>query len=158
MLHDRFEAGCAGAANLMMMASGHPRLRETQLKRIALFTIAAMGALAAAGAAQAQDMETQMTEGAELYADNCVVCHGANGEGGIGFRLDGNPVLQSAGGVAGMIITGYLEHGMPPFGDELTNEEIAAITTFVRNSWSNAYGGPTDPAMVESLRATVGGE
>lgn len=130
------------------------------MKRIALSTVAAAGVLvAASGFAQAQapipDMETQMAEGAELYADNCVACHGANGEGGIGFRLDGNPVLQSAGGVAGMIITGYLEHGMPPFG-HLSNEEIAAITTYVRNSWSNAYGGPTDPAMVESLRATAG--
>ncbi len=62
------------------------------------------------------------------------------------------------GGVAGMIITGYsLEHGMPPFG-HLLQQEIAAITTYVRNLWSNAFGGPTDPTIVQSLRATVGGE
>lgn len=128
------------------------------MKRIALSTVAAMGVLfAASGFAQAQTMEAQMADGLELYTDNCRVCHGANGEGGMGFRLDGNPVVQSAGGVAGMIVTGYLEHGMPPFG-HLSNEEIAALVTFVRNSWSNAYGGPTDPAMVQTLRANVGGE
>lgn len=114
-------------------------------------------AMSFAGNSLAQDMATQIAEGQELYVRNCQSCHGANGEGGIGFRLDGNPVLQSAGGVAGMIITGYLEHGMPPF-DRLSNEQIAAITTYVRNAWSNSYGGPTDPAMVQGLRATVGGE
>ncbi|MGV8838969.1 MAG: c-type cytochrome [Bauldia sp.] len=45
-------------------------------------------------------------DGQTAYVRNCQSCHGANGEGGIGVQLQGNPILQSSAGVVGMIITG----------------------------------------------------
>ncbi len=53
-----------------------------------------------------------------------------------------------------MIITGYLDHGMPPFG-HLADDMIAAIATYVRNSWSNAYG-EVPLSVVTELRAAPG--
>ena len=32
-------------------------------------------------------------------------------------------------------------HGMPPFQQTLSDEEVAAVTTFVRNSWGNQAPG-----------------
>ncbi|MGV8840744.1 MAG: c-type cytochrome [Bauldia sp.] len=91
-----------------------------------------------------------MSAGQAGYNDNCRVCHGANGEGGAGFALDGNPVAQSEGGVVSMILQGYAEHGMPPFR-HLSDDVIAAIATYVRNSWSNSYG-LVGPGVVAALR------
>jgi mono/diheme cytochrome c family protein len=97
-----------------------------------------------------------MTMGQTGYTQNCQGCHGANGEGGMGFRLDGNPIMSSSAGVVQMIIQGYLDHGMPPFG-HLSNDMIAAIATYVRNSWSNSFGQVPIEVVVE-LRAAPGAE
>lgn len=40
---------------------------------------------------------------------------------------------------------------MTPFADALTDEEIAIITTFVRNAWGNDYG-PMTAEEVAQLR------
>jgi mono/diheme cytochrome c family protein len=80
-----------------------------------------------------------MDEGAEGYDDNCSICHGGNGEGGVGPMLAGSTYAASNTALVSQIIFGHEEHGMPPF-DHLSDREIAAIATFVRNSWGNSYG------------------
>lgn len=40
---------------------------------------------------------------------------------------------------------------MPPFGDKLSNEEIAAVAQHIRNSWGNDFGAVT-PQEVEETR------
>ncbi len=40
---------------------------------------------------------------------------------------------------------------MPPFGDGLSNEEIAAVAQHIRNSWGNDFGTVT-PQEVEETR------
>lgn len=123
---------------------------------VAGMIFAAAPAFAQAPADDAAALATAMTAGEAGYRQNCMGCHGANGEGGIGFRLDGNPVTQTQSGVVNMIILGYPEHGMPPFG-RLDDETIAAIATYVRNSWSNSYGLVT-PAIVAQIRGAAAGE
>ena len=80
-----------------------------------------------------------MEEGADLFDDNCAACHGAEGEGTVGPRLAGNPLLASAGSVAAQILSGNPDRGMPAF-DNLSDREVAAIATYVRNSWGHDYG------------------
>ena len=53
--------------------------------------------------------------------------------------LAGNGFVASAGSVAAQILAGNPDRGMPAF-DRLSDREIAAIATFVRNSWGNEYG------------------
>lgn len=101
--------------------------------------------------AQAADQATLMREGAPLYTKECAICHGANGQGGDGPKLAGNTDLKNGGGVASQILQGAVEHGMPPFADVLKDGQIAAITTFVMNSWGNSYGVFT-PEQVASMR------
>ncbi|HEY4200627.1 MAG TPA: cytochrome c [Devosiaceae bacterium] len=99
----------------------------------------------ASGAALAQEsldaqMKPLMTEGKTVFADNCAVCHGDNGEGNVGPKLDGNEWIKTRANIINQVLFGATDHGMPPFAPELTDEQIAAVTTYVRNSWSNNYG------------------
>jgi mono/diheme cytochrome c family protein len=94
--------------------------------------------------AQAADRDTVklmadlMKEGNPLFVENCAPCHGNNGKGAEGPPLDGAENVASRGFVVDQILFGYPDHGMPPF-DFLADREIAAIGTYIRNSWSNSY-------------------
>jgi predicted lipoprotein with Yx(FWY)xxD motif/cytochrome c5 len=94
-------------------------------------------------AAQTDALLAQLkTEGQAVYARICVACHGAEGQGGVGVRLAGNSQLRNARYIAGLIIGGGQQ--MPAFGRLLSDREIAAVATYVRNSWGNQFGVITE--------------
>ena len=88
-----------------------------------------------------------LTAGETLYLKNCRMCHGTKGTSG--KRLAGNENLADADYVAGTILIG--PGYMTPFAEHLGDEEIALITTYVRNAWGHAYG-PVEAAQVAPLR------
>ena len=45
---------------------------------------------------------------------------------------------------------------MPPIGGSFTNEQIAGVVTYIRNSWG-LHAGAVDPATVAKVRVQVGG-
>ena len=92
-----------------------------------------------------------VAEGGPLFARNCAVCHGNAGQGDIGPKLAGDPFVNSAGAVIAQILHGAEEHGMPPFQEALNDRQIAAIATYVRNSWGNT-AGPVLPEEVARTR------
>jgi mono/diheme cytochrome c family protein len=96
----------------------------------------------------AEEYEELMTVGAEQYASQCAACHGDAGQGAFGPALAGSPTLSSASFVAGRIINGFVEHSMPPFG-HLSDEQIAGISTFIRDSWGNEFGAVTIEEVAE---------
>lgn len=78
----------------------------------------------------------QPTTGAELYADYCANCHGADGEGGVtGVGLDGELHHNADIAVSGNDTTNYpsRESYMPGQGDKLTAAEIQLITDYLQN-------------------------
>ncbi|MHA1560452.1 MAG: c-type cytochrome [Alphaproteobacteria bacterium] len=89
-----------------------------------------------------------IAEGEDLYDTYCAGCHGDAGEGTAGPRLATGPapdfvqssVVKSAGSLAAQILSGNPDRGMPAFGGNLSDREVAAIGTFVRNSWGNDFG------------------
>lgn len=101
--------------------------------------------------AQAADQAALVRDGGPLYSRQCATCHGANGQGGDGPKLAGNTDMKLGTAVASQILAGAIEHGMPPFADVLNDQQVAAITTYVMNSWGNSFGVVT-PAQVASLR------
>lgn len=130
------------------------------MKRLEVMAAAILaGAIATASAAPTAAQEADaaaiaaaVAEGAPLYARNCAGCHGAEGGGGAGPALFSNQFMAQQSGVVNQIFLGNAERGMPMF-TRLTDQEIAAITNFVRNSWGNSYG-LTDAAYVATVRPT----
>lgn len=90
----------------------------------------------------------QLSAGARLYTERCADCHGRDGAGvpGVYPALAGNPVVTQAnlrnlvqvlrqGGFAPSTAGNPRPYGMPP--SELSNEEIAAVLTYLRQSWQH---------------------
>jgi len=107
------------------------------------------------------------SRGAELYIDNCAACHRTNGQGdarvfpkiaGNSSVLSEDPVsmirLVLAGSKLPATATAPSELGMPGFAWRLSDEEVAQLLSFIRNSWGNQ--APTvSAAQVKQLRDTL---
>lgn len=77
-------------------------------------------------------------DGQQLYQQNCAGCHGNEGGGGTGPALAGNGALRDAERTVDQIVNGG--DGMPAYGGRLSNEQIAAVASYIRTSWGNDYG------------------
>ncbi|HNP37630.1 MAG TPA: cytochrome c [Woeseiaceae bacterium] len=88
--------------------------------------------------------------GKQVYENNCASCHQANGSGLAGLfpPLVANPSVLAddasehlstiLNGAHGKIIQGISYPApMPPFGSQLSDEEIAAVANHERTSWGN---------------------
>lgn len=96
-----------------------------------------------------ETLDVLMEEGREVFLRTCNACHGSQGQGGVGPALDGHFLLRDTGFLVGTILNGI--QGMPPHRDILNDREIAAVATYVRNSWSNSFG-PVQEREVSALR------
>lgn len=77
--------------------------------------------------------------GAETYMrSGCFACHGEMGYGGAGPRFRDDKLLAADQYVVGQILLG--RGIMPSFANKLTDQQIAAVATYIRNSWGNDFG------------------
>ncbi|MDB5986709.1 MAG: coxB [Nevskia sp.] len=110
----------------------------------------ASAAPAAAGGKKSKD--DLMKAGATLYAGKCAACHQAAGQGMPPTfpSLVGDKVVTGpAAAHVSQILKG--KNAMPPFGPMLSDDEIAAIATYERNSWGN-HAGEVQADQVAALR------
>jgi mono/diheme cytochrome c family protein len=111
-----------------------------------------------------------MDLGARLYLDNCSACHFSSGAGANGVFPDlvGNStaLADEAGGFLNVILNGATMPStekrpaalrMPGFRDRLSDEEVAALATFVRQAWGNG-ASRIDASTVENVRAEASNE
>lgn len=94
--------------------------------------------------AQAGDGGAEMSEdelisrGEEVYMENCAMCHQPNGQGAGGYpALAGNSFVTAddPSGPIEVVMEG--RGAMPSFGGQLPDEDIAAVVSYIRNSWEN---------------------
>jgi mono/diheme cytochrome c family protein len=102
--------------------------------------------------------EEQFELGARLYAENCVVCHGPNGEGGAGAALAKDwPSIRPDLRVKTVIEEGVSGSPMPAWsqrnGGPLTDEEIEALTLYIL-SWETG-GIPSLPQPTFTPRPPI---
>lgn len=103
-------------------------------------------------------------DGAAVFASRCAACHQANGAGlpGVFPPLAGSEWVTGdeatllailLHGVNGpLTVNGVVFNGsMPAFGKQSSDEEIAAVATFIRSQWGNT-AGPVAPAAVITMR------
>jgi mono/diheme cytochrome c family protein len=92
------------------------------------------------------------SQGEQVYMQSrCFACHGQLGTGGFGPALAGDRMLAIQPFVIAQILLG--RGRMPAFGDRLSDKDIAAVASYVRNDWGNKFGsvGAGDVAAVRDL-------
>ena len=96
------------------------------------------------GGQTGSDPDFAQEVGQQIYADNCAACHQSSGEGieGVYPTLVGSDIVTGdAEGVVNILLNG--RGGMPSFSSDLSNEEIAAVISYVRTAWGNEAGAVT---------------
>lgn len=96
---------------------------------------------------------TQHT-GEALYQAICQGCHMPDAKGAVGAGaypgLARNARLAVAAYPLTVVVNG--QKAMPPFGDDLTDQEIANVVNYVRSHFGNTYTDAASAAEVKELR------
>jgi mono/diheme cytochrome c family protein len=105
-----------------------------------------------------------MSFGQTVYATHCASCHATDGRGMPPDYppLARNPSIQmeSAVNPIRMVLNGGfppgtegnpMPYGMPPFAQSLSDDEVAAVVTYIRAAWGNR-GSPVSSRQANELR------
>jgi mono/diheme cytochrome c family protein len=103
------------------------------------------------------DEQQRFDTGRDVYKTVCQACHQADGRGQ--EKLAPSLVDSALAVARPEITTRILLNGkegaiglMPPVGQTFTDEQVAAVLTYVRREWGQT-GTPVDPALVKQIRA-----
>lgn len=115
--------------------------------------------------------DAEMRAGQAVYAKLCVACHEADGSGAprIYPPLPGNALLQSINpsSTLRIILDGAYSvttprapntGEMPGYASQLSDQEIAAVTNYIRNSWGNAGLLVTPPQVAKARKREANGK
>ncbi len=160
--HNNTSAATGLMAETLNLSTSH--MREADLKAIAVYLKDQPGGNHAAPPAPD---EATMKVGATIYADECSGCHTPNGKGipGLFPSLNGSPVVQQADPTTVMhvVLRGARSVGteaspgapaMPQFDWLLSDAQVAAVLTYVRNAWGNV-ARPVSVADVSKARRSL---
>ncbi len=145
--HNRFDAAAGPMGEEVSDSSSH--LTQADLEAIAAYLKEVPGETERRRPLAAGD--AVMKAGAAIYEDRCAACHKMDGTG-VPYMF---PDLAAASSVASRDPTTVLRvllrgassvatqeeptgPAMPAFGRELTDAQIAAVGTYIRNSWGHA--------------------
>lgn len=92
--------------------------------------------------------------GEELYVNVCRGCHmvdamGATGAGGYP-SLVANRNLEASGYAIDLVLNG--RRAMPPFGEMMSDDQIAAVVNYLRTHFGNSYQDAVTARDVQSAR------
>ncbi|MDG4897711.1 cytochrome c [Mesorhizobium sp. WSM4976] len=140
------------------------KMTDGDLKAIAVYLKSLPASAAYATAAPTDNV---MSAGKNIYIDQCSGCHQLGGDGVMNMfpSLKGSAAVQSRQpfSVVRLVLNGG--HGasgpgnpnalsMPSFGWKLSDDQIAAVTTYIRNAWGNK-AAPVEAGDVKALRSSV---
>ena len=91
-----------------------------------------------------------LAQGAKIYEHRCAACHGKDGLGvaGVYPPLGGNSSVNEPTGINAIrvvLLGGFppatkgnpRPYSMPPFAQQLSDSDVAAVVTYIRQSWGN---------------------
>jgi mono/diheme cytochrome c family protein len=146
--HNRMSSATGPMAEVVTNSTSQMTMADLRAIAVYLKDLPASGESPAAR--EAPD-DRVMRAGKAAYIDQCAACHVSTGSGVAQLfpTLKGSPTVQSADPTslirvvlegAQSVATDGAPTGpaMPAFGWKLSDDEIAAILTYVRNSWGNA--------------------
>ena len=125
-------------------------MSEADLRAIAAY----LQSLKGSDVGQPQALEAHspvMKQGANVYSANCAACHNSDGKGinQLAASLADNPGVRSAnvqslmttvlqGGRGAVTLDNPTSGAMPSFAWKLSDQQVAAVLTYIRNTWGNA--------------------
>jgi mono/diheme cytochrome c family protein len=123
---------------------------DTRAMAIYLKSLAQPSPQAAASGVPKAESRLLLSLGKTVYDAQCGTCHGVRGEGKPPHYppLAGNQSIQMGSAVnpIRMVLNGGyppgtagnpMPYGMPPFAQSLSDEEVAAVVTYIRTAWGN---------------------
>jgi mono/diheme cytochrome c family protein len=144
--HNRTQAASGPMAEMVMDSSS--KLTDADLHAIAVY-LKDQPAGGGGEAASAPD-PALMKSGGQIFADECAACHRQNAGGVPGMfpTIAGSPAVQSVdpASLLRVVLRGARSAAtdkaptgpaMPAFGWLLSDQEVAAVLTYIRNSWGN---------------------
>jgi mono/diheme cytochrome c family protein len=142
------------------------KMSDADLKAIAVY-LKERGSAGTPAIAPVPASDPRMQVGEAIFVDTCSACHTRNGDGieHIFPRLVGNAIVKQDDPttLVRIILTGVRGAGtdalptspaMPSFGYRLDDSQVAAVVTYIRNSWGNAAPA-VDADAVKTLRSHV---
>jgi mono/diheme cytochrome c family protein len=161
--HNRFTAASGPMAEVVMDSTS--KLTDDDLNAIAVY-LKDQPVPNTAEAAGDPDGGV-MKSGGAIYAVQCAACHAPDGSGidGLFPMLKGSAVVQSNDPVSilHVVLRGARSAAtdpaptapaMPSFGWTLSDSDVAAVATYVRNAWGNR-APPVDAATVGKTRRAL---
>ena len=132
--------------------------------KVLIVSVITIGIAILSSAFNSQNITESIKRGKEVYALFCQSCHMEDGKGTPGI----NPPLAKAdylkrsektligiilNGQSGeVIVNGKKYNTIMPAQDYLSDQQIADVMNYIRNSWGNKLPGYIKPALVKSLR------
>ena len=161
--HNRFAAASGPMAEVVSLSSS--QMNAGDLRAIATYLKAQPGQ--ADRGKPADPHGKAMVAGAAIYADACSACHGPDGRGIAALfpALAGGASVQSRAPTslirvvlqgAKSVATDTQPTGaaMPAFGWMLSDAQVAAVATYIRNNWGNVAPA-VSAAQVRRARASL---
>ena len=161
---NRFDIASGPMAEAVTNSTSH--LTEADLRAMAVY----LKGLPAGGGTLQQPLaadEPKMQQGQTIYYNQCAACHGGAGQGIVGLfpRLAGAPLVQQdqATSLIRVVLEGSRAMAsagaptgpaMPSFAWKLSDADIAAAITYIRNAWGNAAPG-VSPGEVSNMRQAL---
>jgi len=146
--HNAYADASGDMAEVVSNSTSH--LTDADDKAIGVYLKSLAGS-GAAGLTPIASTDPAMIAGGQIYADECAACHTGAGTGlpRIFPALAASPIVQAEvpatllrivlhGGRSVATTLAPTASAMPAFGGQLTDQEIADVSTYIRNSWGNA--------------------
>ncbi|MGO4703891.1 c-type cytochrome [Dyella sp. 2RAB6] len=143
--------GAAFGPMAEVVARSTQHLDEADLKAIATYLQSLPARPRVSYPPSPLDTKPILEQGARIYAERCADCHGKQGEGvaGVYPPLSGNSSVNEPTGINAIrvvLLGGFAPatkhkprpYSMPPFAQQLNDSDVAAVVTYIRQSWGNA--------------------
>ncbi len=136
-------------------------------KKYQVMLVLALFLLGASSFVQTFNLAKSIARGKEVYTANCQNCHMVDGKGLTGAfpplakseylaKPAGELIAYVLKGQTGEIkVNGTVYNAVMPALDYLTDEQIADIYNYVRNSWGNKSAVAITPVMVAKKRTEL---
>jgi mono/diheme cytochrome c family protein len=163
--HNAYADATGPMADVIAQSSSH--LDAKDLTDIGLYLKSVHGA-GAPRPAPIPASDPVMVEGAHIYGDECSACHTDGGTGAprIFPALKASPIVQAT--IPDTLIRVVLDgaqsvatpeaptaSAMPSFSGQLDNAQVAAVLTYIRNSWGNSAPAVTADDVAKQHKAVA---